>query len=127
MTVEWYSSRWPRLAGAALKLLRPSAPEQGVLRIKTDARVALGRLEIRNSEGTPMYALIDARKNRDKTFILPASLCEEAFHLYDESGSLLFSTGTAPDPGAKADAGTIQTADAEEDRPAEGLSVTDPV
>ena len=99
MQVEWKESCWPRLLGAAMRLLRLPAADRGMLVIRLVQKKALGRLIVGDGTGKPQAYLIDAINSRDKAFPLPSRLGTEGFLLMDDRGEILFSYGikAAPD------------------------------
>lgn len=98
MQVEWKESCWPRLLGAAMRLLRLPAADRGMLVIHLEQKKALGRLTVGDETGKPQAYLIDAVNSRDKAFPLPSRLGTEGFMLMDDRGEILFSYGIKAAP-----------------------------
>ena len=96
MLVEWKESCWPRLLGAAMRLLRLPAANRGMLVIHLEEKKALGRLTVEDENGTLLFSLIDALKNRRKAFTLPSFLGDQGLILRDEGGKVIFSYGIRP-------------------------------
>lgn len=76
-----------------MRLMRLPAADRGMLVIRLEEKRPLGRMTVADEAGNPLMYLVDNMNNREKSFVLPASLGEQGMRLQDAAGNVLFSYG----------------------------------